>query len=58
MPLKDQTITLRIRQGYEELTVDGVSQLSQGNEISLNLKKGVPVDITAKLRPKTILASK
>jgi len=58
MPLKDQTITLRIRQGFEELYVDGVSQFSQRNEITLNLKKGVPVDISAKLRPKTHLAFK
>ncbi len=58
MPLKDQTITLRIRQGFEELSVDGVSQFSQRNEITLSLKKGVPVDISAKLRPKTNLAFK
>ena len=56
LPLKDQTIKLRIRQGYEELSVDGVSQLSQRNEITLNLKKDVPVDISAKLRPNTHLA--
>ncbi|HOU02727.1 MAG TPA: glycoside hydrolase N-terminal domain-containing protein [Bacteroidales bacterium] len=58
LPLKDQTITLRIRQGYEKITVDGASQPSQRNEITLNLKKGVPVDIRAELRPKTHFAFK